>query len=343
MNSATRLQQLFFFSLLLVAIVLVFIVIKSFLAPLVLAFTLSIVFRPFYKWLQVKYRGRESLAAATTVVAIVCVVLIPMAFIVQVLVKEAFSLYTWFNTAGGGGLLFTNIKDTLAYYFPNFAPQISLDATLYIRQGLQWIVQHFGSFFTEFFHLALAVVIMIIALFYILRDGHIFRDHYMKLSPLNDKYDQQIFNTMAASLESVLKGAIIVAVLQGFMGGIGSLIGGYSSPVIFGLAAGTLSFLPGIGPGAIMIPAIIFKLVTGHIVHGVLFLIWYLIGLTVIDNIISPHLLQRGGIQVHQFFILLGVLGGIFVFGPIGFIVGPLIMAFFFALIEIYPAIIERL
>jgi predicted PurR-regulated permease PerM len=167
-------------------------------------------------------------------------------------------------------------------------------------------------------------------------------DTYIELSPLPNDYDKRILKSMAQSSESVLKGALIIALIQGCMGAIGSLIGGYSSPAIFGLATAIVSFLPGVGPGFILIPSILFKLATGHLVSGFFFLGWYLVGLAVVDNIISPHLLRRGGIAVHQFFILLGIIGGIVVFGPIGFVLGPLIMTFFFVLVELYPDIANK-
>jgi predicted PurR-regulated permease PerM len=311
MNQANRFQYTFFFILLLLSVSLVFLVVKSFLAPLILAFTLAIIFRPVYNRILKKLNGRGTIASLLTVALVICVVLIPLIIIVQILLREALNLYVWFNNFGGKEELFTNLQNSIEYYFPGMASRISLDATLYVRQALQWTIDHVGSFFSEFFRIALGLVIMVIGMFYILRDGETLKQQYIKLSPLPDKYDAKIFASLSSSLESVLKGAFIIAIIQGFMGGIGSLLGGYSSPVIFGIATATVSFLPGIGPGSVLIPAIVFKFVTGHIVSGILFLVWYLIGLTVIDNILAPHIYKRGGIEVHQFFILIGILGGL--------------------------------
>jgi predicted PurR-regulated permease PerM len=116
---------------------------------------------------------------------------------------------------------------------------------------------------------------------------------------------------------------------------------GIPNPLIWGVAAMMSSFIPGVGTSIITIPAIIFLFLTAPLWHGVGLIIWALGGVGVIDNFLSPFIYNRG-IKIHPFLVLLTVLGGIAFFGPIGIIMGPIMLAFFFALLDIYPTIIQN-
>jgi len=337
-----RLQHLFFFCVFAAVLVLVFFIIQSFLPPLVMALALAIVFQPLYRYIKHRFNTHDTLAALVTVIIILIIVVVPLIFIGQQLFNEALTLYT--SVAGGHGQTWfdQSVNNLQTYLQVHIAPQITLNASDYIQQGLQWTVSRLNGFFAEFLRLAFETLIMVIALFYILRDGHILRDQYVKISPLPNEYDERIITTLSSAIGSVIKGSLIVAVLQAIQGSVAVLIGGYSSPIIWGIFIGIASFLPGVGTGVIMIPLIIFTFLAGNILQGVLLTIWYILAVSLIDSVLSPHVMRRGGIKVHPFMILLGVIGGVVIFGPIGFIVGPLIMALFFALVELFPFVIEK-
>ncbi len=339
----SRYQNLFFLAVFIAVLVTIFIIIQSFLSPIILAFALALIFRPLYQYFNNRFKNHETLAAIISVIIILIVVLIPLVFIGQALFNEAWSLYTSVSTGGHGEAWFNQgVANLQSYLRSHIAPQITLNASDYIQQGLQWVVSQLNSFFTEFLRIAFEILIMVISLFYILRDGHLLRDQYLKISPLPDEYDRRIIATLSSAISSVIKGSLIVAILQAVQGSVAVLIAGYSSPIIWGIMIGITSFLPGVGTGIIMVPLILFTFFTGHIIQGILLTIWYILAVSLIDNILSPHVLKRGGIAVHPFMILLGVIGGIVVFGPIGFIIGPLMMALFFALLELYPLVIKQ-
>ncbi len=338
----SRFQHFFFFAVFIVALVLVFFIIESFLAPLILAFSLAIIFQPLYQYLKRHLGGQDTVAALIAVVLIVLIVLVPLVFVGQALFNEALSLYTMVSVNGHAQNWFNqSVANLQSYLQQHISPQITLNASNYLQQGLQWVVSRLNSFFAEFLRILFEVLIMIIALFYILRDGHFLRDQYIRISPLPDEYDERIIKTLSSAISSVIRGSLIVAVLQAIQGSVAIFIAGYPSPIIWGIIIGVASFVPGVGTGIIMIPLILFTFFTGHIMQGVLLTVWYILAVSLIDNILSPHVLKRGGIAVHPFMILLGVIGGLVIFGPIGFIVGPLIMALFFALLELYPIVLK--
>jgi predicted PurR-regulated permease PerM len=340
-STANRLQHLFFFALFIGSLVLVFFLLKSFISPLILAFALSIVFRPVYKRIKNHLGGMETLSALITVVLALIIVFVPLFFITQILLGEAHNLYSFAVTDGGAQKMLTSFAATVGRLPGGSNFTISTNLTVYIQQSLQWLIDHSDSFLNEFFKIAVALLIMTIAAFYILRDGNKFRDKYITMSPLPDMYDKKIIDTISSAVDSVIKGSLIIAVIQGIQGTIGVAIAGYSNPLVWGVLTAAASLIPGIGTGTVMIPAILYKFGTGHIAAAIILLVWYLLAITFIDNILSPIIMGRG-IKIHPFLVLLGALGGVTLFGPIGLIAGPLIMAFFFALIDLYPYIIGR-
>jgi predicted PurR-regulated permease PerM len=334
-----KIQHYFFLVLLLSAVVLMFFVVRPFITPLVLAFSLAIIFRPIYEKIVNTVRGKESIAALLTVLLIVLIVLIPLVLIGSLLFSEVRMLYINFATNTGSAGILNRLNDSLEYYLHGLSPQISLNVSQYAEQGLEWIVGHLDTFFSSFLRALLSVTIMIIAIFYLLRDGKKLREKYLLFSPLSDSYDETILEKLGATINSVIRGSLVIAVVQGIAGAVGVTLAGFSSPLIWGLATMIASLVPGLGTGLVIGPAIIYLFVIHDIQHAIILLVWQLCVVGLVDNFLSPYLIKRG-LKLHPFFILLSVLGGIALFGPIGFILGPIVLAFLFALLEIYPRII---
>ena len=111
--------------------------------------------------------------------------------------------------------------------------------------------------------------------------------------------------------------------------------------LLFGGSWRILSMIPGIGTLAIMIPGIIYLFLVSTVANAVGLIIWSILTIVIVDNIIGPHLMSRGN-NLHPFIMLTSVLGGISTFGPIGFIIGPVILTLFVVLLEVYNQYIQR-
>jgi predicted PurR-regulated permease PerM len=339
-SSSSKLQHHFFLFLFVIAAGAMFFIWRPFLAPLVLAGSFAIVFQPLYIRINKRLKNHSSIASLLTVLIILIVILVPLVLIGGLLFNEARDLYLQI-TNNSGQIAHLNAK--LALYQRHihaFAPDINLNLTKNIQLGLGWVLAHLDTFFSGFLSILLGAVVMTTALFFFLRDGRMFRDQLFILSPLNTKYDKNIFSKIIATINSVIRGSIVVSAAQGIFATIGFAIAGIPNPIIWGVAAMFTSLIPGVGTSLITIPCIIFLFVTAPAWHGVILIIWAIIGIALIDNFLSPFILRRG-IKIHQFLILISVLGGIAFFGPIGFIMGPIMLAFFFALLELYPTIIR--
>jgi predicted PurR-regulated permease PerM len=128
-----------------------------------------------------------------------------------------------------------------------------------------------------------------------------------------------------------------VALCQGIVAGIGFAIFGVPSPFFWGAVAGLFALVPGVGPALIWIPAVIYLYLTGNdgSIAWIGQIIWGVVAVGLIDNVVGPKMLNRG-IQIHPLFILLAVIGGISMFGPEGFLFGPLVLSIFVAVIDVW-------
>jgi predicted PurR-regulated permease PerM len=158
-------------------------------------------------------------------------------------------------------------------------------------------------------------------------------------SPLNDQYDNEIINRLARAIKSVIGGTLVIALLQGILTGVGFWLFGIPLPFIWGSVGVIVSLIPSIGIGLINVPAAIYLFVIGSQIPGILMLIWGLGFVGMIDNFLRPLLLERGT-QIHPLLILFSVLGGISLFGPIGFITGPLVMTLISEFMNIYRQLV---
>jgi predicted PurR-regulated permease PerM len=155
---------------------------------------------------------------------------------------------------------------------------------------------------------------------------------------LFDTHDKLILSKISAAVVSVVRGQLMIGLIQGVLTGVGFWIFGVSHPVIWGAVAAVASLIPAIGTSFVNIPAIIFLLATGQLYQGLGLLVWAAVAVGFVDNLVGPYLINRG-VKIHPFLVLISVLGGISFFGPIGFIAGPVVLSLLFALLELYPII----
>ncbi len=338
------LRPYFLLLLLAGAFVLTFYVFKAFFAPLVLAAIFAVVLRPLYRRLVSKFKGRTGLASlATVLIAIVCF-LVPVALVTTQIVAEARDLYVSFTNAGGMQYLRVVVEQVGAFV-AQFIPgttinydMIVADLGTYARQGLQLIISHLGGVLSSLTGLLLSAFIFFIALYYFLKDGETIKQGMMELSPLLDSDDERIFKRLEAAVNSVVRGNLMIALIQGVLATVGFFLFGVPNPVLWGTVTAISALVPGIGTALVVGPAVIYLFIAGSAGSATGLLIWGSVAVGLVDNLLGPRLMGRGT-GLHPLLILLSVLGGLIVFGPIGLFLGPLSVAFLFVLLTIHAEV----
>ena len=326
-------EYTFFFALLLAAGYFVWLMLSPFLPALALSAVVVTICYPLYEFIR-RYvpRQSEGLASAITTILVLVVIIIPVLFVSSVLVSEVLSFYRALNNENFLIMEYASgVEESIQAYIPGFELQL----TEQIRNGAQWFAANLGAIFAGTASTIFLLLISIIGIFYCFRDGRRFTKWLVKVSPLPDDEDEVILARMGLAVRSVVTGVVLVSIIQGVVAAVGFSLFGIERAILWASIAAIAALLPGIGTSVIMIPAIVFLFVTGSFGGAVGLLIWAIFAVILIDNFIGPYLMSRGN-KLHPFVILLSVLGGIAMFGPIGFVIGPVTVSLFMVLLEIY-------
>jgi len=314
--------------------------IAPFAGALALAAIVVTICYPLYEHvLKVTPRHNKTLASLLSVALVLLIVIIPLVILGSLILREALTVYslaesnTFLNVEG----ILLDLESTLQRYIPNF----TLDLTTVLEQTADFIASHLLALFAGTASTLFYGFIALIASFYFFRDGKEFTSYLVRISPLTDVQDSMIIKRLAVSVRSVALGSVFVALIQGTLTGIGLWLFGFDRAVLWGAVAAFGALIPGVGTSIVFIPAVVYLIFSGSYFIAAGVALWGMLAVGIIDNILGPYLMSRGN-QLHPFFILISVLGGIALMGPIGFIIGPVILSFFMVMLELYSQYLKR-
>ena len=332
-----KLQMSFFIGLLLATAAIAFLIFLPYFDVLVVAAVLAIIFDPLYIKMLSFSRRKEWAASLLTIFIIVLIVLIPLSLLGVLVWQEAAQFYGEFNQNNEQGSVIVKFSEYLNAKLAMISPALSLNTEQIIRQTASWILENTGAIFSGVAQFVFGLFLTIITVFYLLKDSSRISRAVTRLSPLSDEHDAALIKRFTTTVHSVVVGTLTVALIQGLLVAIGFSIFGVPRGLLWGAVAAVAALIPFIGTTIIVAPAIAYLFITSNIPAGVGLLIWGATAVGMIDNFLAPKLIERG-IKIHPLLILFSVLGGLALFGPIGFLAGPMILSLLFALLEMYQA-----
>ena len=303
----------------------------------------AIVFGPVYRWLTARLGGREGLAAALTLVTILALVILPAILLGASLIQEAAGLYSQLQT---GKIDFAAIFAKLARSLPRSVTRLAdtydlMDAARMrelLRSGLS---AGLGSFATRALTVgqgALAFLadlgVMLYLTYFLLRDGDSLGRRFSESLPLRPHLRDQLIDNFIRVVRATMKGTVLVAVMQGVVGGLIFWFLGIEPALLWGLLMGFFSLVPAVGTGIIWVPVALYLLVTGSVWEGSVLVFCGLFVIGLIDNLLRPILVGKDT-KLPDFVVLIATVAGLELFGLSGFIVGPIIAALFIAVWDI--------
>lgn len=343
-----KLEVYLFFILLAVGLFLVFSIFSPYLYTIIIALIFAVMFSPVHNFIEKRMGKHKGLSALLTVCVVLCAVLVPLIFFGVQLSDEVKNLYdSVFRDAHSLGFIgqltdvFNNILSKFTpfgFHLPTFDV---VDTENYVLQSLAWARSHFGDIFSGLAKGFVNLFLFLIALYYLLKDGSKFKKQVVDISPFKDERDEVIMEKLRVAILSIVRGSILVALIQGVLTITGFSLFGVPSPVLWGSLAIVAALIPGVGTAIVILPAVLFLFFTGSFGAGIGLLAWGIIAVGLVDNLIGPALVEKG-VKIHPFLILLSALGGLGYFGAIGFMLGPIALSFLFALLEIYKTIIIK-
>lgn len=332
-------ELVFFWVLFAVAGVLAYFIFAPYVATLFMGLVLAIVLQRPYQYVLSRLDGRTTLAALTTTLLTFVLVLIPVFLISSLLAGEVVSAYNLLTQSGSGTLSsITHWVNSLIQ--PIVGTSFEINLTSLVEVVLQFISANVNGLFMGVASMLFDAMLMLVALFFFLRDGGKLKKFAEDWSPLPVGCDEDILDKMSNAVTTVVKGTLAVAVVQGALTGIGLMLFGVPGALLWGVVATFVAILPMFGTALIFVPAALFLLFSGSIFAGIGMLLWGVVLVSNIDNVLRSIFLKKK-LGLHPLIVFLSVLGGLAFFGPVGFIAGPVVVSLFFVLLELYPKLIH--
>jgi predicted PurR-regulated permease PerM len=181
----------------------------------------------------------------------------------------------------------------------------------------------------------LNLFVMLYAMFFFFRDGHKILERIFYYTPLSDEDETRMLTQLASITRATVKGTMVIGIIQGALAGIAFWVAGIEGAALWGTIMTSLSIIPGIGAALVWVPAVIILFITGQHLTATLLAVWCAAVVGTVDNFLRPMLVGRDA-KMPDLLILIGTLGGLFLFGLIGFIVGPIVCGLFLTVWDIY-------
>jgi len=328
-----KLQTIGFFVLLGVAAILALLMLWPFLQLIALAAILAVLFSPWHKRITAKFKS-QTWSALLTVLFVLVIVLVPLGLLGYLLYGEVGSLYRSIVTGGfhlDQALIVSRLPTNVQEIGNNFLNNLSDSISSLTGTTLQSVTGLVSNVFNFFF----ALFVVFFTLYYFLRDGSRLKEFISNIFPLSQVHESKLMERLEMAINGVVKGSFLVALTQGCIAFVGFLIFGVPQPLLWGALTVLAALVPTFGTSLALIPAILYLFLTGHTGAGIGMTIWGAVAVGTVDNIISPRLVGSRT-NLHPLLVLFSVLGGLRLFGLLGFLLGPLLMAVLMVLLEMY-------
>ncbi|MDZ7292942.1 MAG: AI-2E family transporter [candidate division KSB1 bacterium] len=337
-----KLGRLFLLAVLIGIGIIFFNMVKIFLVPVMMAAVFAAIFHPLYRRLLKITGQKKSLSAAVCCLVLLLVLLIPTYLIANLVANEAIAFYQTAEqnineiiAQGDAGLL-GRIKQS------KWVERLHLDQVDW-QTGLQEVAKNAAAILatvinkasSETFQVVTSLFLTLFTMYYFFKDGESILRRIKYLSPLPDRYEDELISRFAAVSRATIKGNLLIALLKGTLGALTFWLFGVGSPVLWGVVMTIFSMIPMLGAPLVMLPAAIFLMFTGHVLKGIVLALIALVVIGNIDNVLGPRLVARGS-GMHDLMVFFATLGGISVFGVMGFVVGPIIAALFLTVLDVY-------
>lgn len=310
------------------SLIVLFLMFSPFLTPLILGGIIIMFLYPVNMW--VKKRIKNSVVSSLLMTFFVLVVIvIPSFFLVTALAEEASVAYTT--------LLRSDLDEMSASLSEFLGIEIDLGEQLIpvtrsVRDYITGSIFHLLSSAAE---LLAKLFLMFFLIYYGFKEGDVLLKKFMALLPMTKKHKEGLKEETARVLHGVLYGQILIAIIQGIVGGIGFWIFGVPNPVFWGFVMGVLAFVPLLGPFMVWLPASLALFFAGDTFNAIGLFFYGLLLTSNLDNILRPKLIGSKA-RMHPLLVLIGIFGGIALFGFVGMLIGPVVLAITILIVKFF-------
>ncbi len=327
--------------------VLFLVMIRHFLLAVLLAAVFSALARPLYAWVLRRLRGRKGLASGSTVVMLVLVMGLPLLGFLGLVATQAVDVSQaagpWIERQiAEGGPLDQRLRELpLIDRMPTLQRLVPTSEQLAAKAGeaasgiATFLVRNLAQVGRGTLSLLLQLFVMLYAMFYFLSDGPEILDRILVYVPLAPDDQDRLLERFVSVGRATLKGSVLIAMIQGALAGIAFWALGVPAAAFWGTVTVVASIVPAVGAGIVWIPMVIYLVIAGKSSAAVALFLWSVLVVSTSDNFLRPRLIGRDA-RMSDLLVLLSTLGGIVLFGAVGFVVGPIVAALFVTVWHLY-------
>jgi predicted PurR-regulated permease PerM len=310
------------------------------------AAVLAIVFAPAYRRLLRSMRQKRTLAALAAVLIILMIVILPLTLVGAMLVQEGFTVYERIQSGDlNPAKYFQQVFAALPQWLTDLLDRFGLTDLGLMQErlssgfmkGSQLLAAQALSIGQNTFQFIVNLFIVLYLLFFFLRDGDYLSRRIKNAIPLRAEQQRDLFSKFTTVIRATVKGNIVVALVQGALGGLIFWFLGVHAPVLWAVLMAFLSLLPAVGAGLVWLPVAIYFLVTGAVWQGIVLIAFGVLVIGLVDNVLRPVLVGKDT-KMPDYVVLIATLGGMAIFGLNGFVIGPVIAAMFMAAWDLFSA-----
>jgi len=313
--------------------ILMFFVFSPFLVILALAAVFATLLHGPYEKLVRLTDGWQSASALSTVLLMLVFFIVPIFFLGVQISQEAQNLYT--SLYGNQAQYMDSIQSAIETPVRTLIPGFVFNINGYVTNTLILVSNNFGSLIYQTFYVVFATFLMLLALFFFLRDGRGLLGAFVRISPFGDKVTSEIISKMHQTINSVVLGTVCIVLIRWVCLWAAFYLFGIPNAILWSSIGGVIGAIPGLGTPFAFIPAIAYLYLAGNGFGAILLSVYGIATVILADNILTAYFFGRG-IEVSPIFVLFSILGGIIFFGPLGFILGPLVLSVFVSVIRVY-------
>ncbi|MCQ1771663.1 AI-2E family transporter [Neorhizobium galegae] len=333
------LQRVGFYVLLVLVTVAFVAVVLPFYSAIFWAVVLAIVFFPLHARIEAWLGGRRNIAAALSVLICLCVVIVPGLVVLSSLVQQGNLLYVRIDNGEiDVRRFFQELQEGLPVFVRGWIERIELEGFDTLRERISTALMQGGGFFAgralslgqntvQFF---VTFGVMLYLLFFMFRDGQVLARTIRKALPLSDAHTRRFASKFTAVIHATVRGNIIIAIIQGSIGGVAFWALGVEPALLWGVLMSVLSLLPAVGAALIWMPTAVYLALAGFWVKAIVLVAVGALVIGLVDNLLRPRLVGRET-KLPDYVVLISTIGGISLVGINGFVIGPLVAALFIA------------
>lgn len=315
---------------------------KPFFGPVFWACVSTVIFYPLYQFLLHRLKGRTNLCALLTLLACIIIVVLPATFLISSVISEGAQFYKQLESGELNPALYIEKVHTAFPALQQAIDRFGIDIAKVKENAIdsamnsgKMVAQQALNIGQNTFKLLLNICLMLYLTFFLLRDGEYLLELLIRALPLGDARERLLVKKFGEVTRATIKGNLVIALVQGSLGGIIFWILGIPGALLWGVLMAALSLIPAIGPAIIWAPVSLYLFAAGENVKAIILIAFGAGVIGLVDNILRPILVGRDT-KMPDYVVLISTLGGLSLFGVNGFVVGPLIAALFIAVWGIF-------